>query len=365
MKLRSILTSAVFCAVLLGFALSHLLLPDRDLSVSERRKLEQLPTLTVEAVMNGRFGDELEDYLLDQFPLRDGLRQLKALWQFKVFRQSDNNGIYLADGHICKLDSQLQQAEADALVANTNKVMELYLQDLPVYFALIPDKNYFAAAPNGYPVMDYAAMDSLLRTGLHSDIRYLGMAPFASLTLSDYYTTDLHWRQECLLPVADALGTAMGFDCIGDYPIRTEYAPFYGSYYGQSALNVAPDTLVTLSNDTLEGCIVTIVGTDGTKSVYDVADFTDMDGYNVFLSGPQGIITVENPNGTTGKELILFRDSYGSSLAPLLLDGYDKITLIDLRYVLSVNVGKYVEFTDQDVLFLYSTGVVNTGKLLK
>ncbi len=366
MKLRNILTSGVFALVILVFALLHLLLPDKELSVSERRKLETFPKLTVQSVMNGSFGDELESYLLDHFPFRDGLRELKATWLFDVFHQSDNNGIYLVGNQICKLDSTVKTEEVEAMVSNTNRVYDTYLQGMNVYFALIPDKNYFVAADNGYPVMDYNAMEALFEFGLTEPIQYLGISPFLNLTVDDYYATDLHWRQECLQPVVEALGNAMGF-VPGDWSgyEQTAYSPFYGSYYGQSALNLPPDTLVTMSNAATDGSVVTIVGTDGTKPVYAPSDFTDMDGYNVFLSGPQGIVVVENPNGTTGKELILFRDSYGSSLAPLLLDSYDKITLIDLRYILSVNVGKYVEFTNQDVLFLYSTGVANTGKLLK
>lgn len=366
MKLRNILTSAAFALVLFLFAGLHILLPDEDVSVSERRKLELLPKLTVASVMDGSFGEDLETYLLDHFPFRDQLRSLKAAWLFDVYGQSDNNGIYLAGDQVCKLDSVLNEDEVTALIANTNKVCDLYLQGMDVSFALIPDKNYYAADANGYPALDYDAMELLLHSGLADGIRYLGMTPFRSLTLDDYYRTDIHWRQERLQPVADALSKAMGFAStnLSAYE-QTEYSPFYGTYYGQSALNVAPDTLVTLSNAAIDSSIVTVAGESGTRPVYDDADFTDLDGYNVFLGGPQGIITLENPNGTAGKELIIFRDSFGSSLAPLLLGSYDKITLIDLRYVLSVNVGKYVEFTDQDVLFLYSTSVVNTGKLLK
>ena len=53
------------------------------------------------------------------------------------------------------------------------------------------------------------------------------------------------------------------------------------------------------------------------------------------------------------KNLILFRDSYGSSLAPLLASGYRTITLVDLRYLSSDQLDQYIDFEDQDVLFLY------------
>jgi hypothetical protein len=74
---------------------------------------------------------------------------------------------------------------------------------------------------------------------------------------------------------------------------------------------------------------------------------------------------LENPLAETERELVIFRDSFGSSLAPLLLDGYRKITLIDLRYVSSSYLDKLITFDQQDVLFLYSVGLVNSGRLLR
>lgn len=366
MKLRNILTSLAFILMLALFSAGHLLTPDKDISLSERRPLEQLPKFSVQTLMNGKFGEDLEDYLLDQFPLRDAIRSLKAVWHFDVYKQSDNNGIYLAGDHVCKLDSHLKQEEVNAFIANTNKVYESYLQGMNVSLSVIPDKNYFAAQANGYPAMDYDKLCAMLAEGLHEDIDFYGMSHFAELTLDDYYRTDLHWRQEALQSVVDAMAKDLGFAPMDLSAMRqTQYSPFYGSYYGQSALNIDPDALTTLSNAITDGCIVTAPELKGEKPVYDEADFEEIDGYNIYLGGPLGLVTVENPNSNTGKELIIFRDSFASALAPLLMEGYDKITLIDLRYLASINVGRFVEFTDQDVLFLYNTGIVNSGKLLK
>ena len=366
MKLRSILTSAAFILMIGAFSIGHLLTPDRDIDLSERRPLEQLPTFSVETLMNGRLGEDLEDYLLDQFPLREALRSLKAAWHFDVYKQSDNNGIYLAGDHVCKLDSHIKTDEVEACIANTNKVYETYLQGMNVSFSLIPDKNYFAAEANGYPAMDYDALCRLLYEGLNDGIDFYGMSHFAELTVDDYYRTDLHWKQESLQSVVNAMAKDFGFTPADlSQMTRTQYSPFYGSYYGQSALNIEPDVLTVLSNDTIDGCIVTAPELTGERPVYDEADFEEIDGYNIYLGGPLGLVTVENPEGTTGRELIIFRDSFASSLAPLLMEGYDKITLIDLRYLASINVGRFVEFTDQDVLFLYNASLVNSGKLLK
>ena len=75
--------------------------------------------------------------------------------------------------------------------------------------------------------------------------------------------------------------------------------------------------------------------------------------------------TIENAGADTGKELVVFGDSFARSLLPLMTEGYAKITLIDIRYLPSAYVGNYVTFSDQDVLFLYSTSVLNNSITLK
>ena len=84
------------------------------------------------------------------------------------------------------------------------------------------------------------------------------------------------------------------------------------------------------------------------------------DPYEFFLSGPISLLTMENPATEGSRELILFRDSFGSSIAPLLLDGYSKITLVDIRYIHPDLLGKFIDFQGCDVLFLYSSLVLNT-----
>ena len=74
---------------------------------------------------------------------------------------------------------------------------------------------------------------------------------------------------------------------------------------------------------------------------------------------------ITSPHASTSRELILFRDSYGSSLAPLLAESYAKITLIDIRYISSELLDDYVNFAGQDVLFLYSTLTLNSSQSLK
>lgn len=77
------------------------------------------------------------------------------------------------------------------------------------------------------------------------------------------------------------------------------------------------------------------------------------------------MLTLENPDYNGTKELIVFRDSYGSSLIPLLVTGYSKITVVDTRYISPKLLNQYIEFKDQDVLFMYSTLIINNSTTLK
>ena len=106
-------------------------------------------------------------------------------------------------------------------------------------------------------------------------------------------------------------------------------------------------------------------GMPETHPVYTVDKFSNVDPYDVFTAGAQSYITIENPNSKSNKHLILFRDSFGSSLIPLLAEGYKSIVLVDIRYIQSDFLSNFVDFTGKDVLFLYSSVVLNNSETFK
>ena len=99
--------------------------------------------------------------------------------------------------------------------------------------------------------------------------------------------------------------------------------------------------------------------------VYNMDMLDSRDLYDVYLGGAKALLTIENPNATTDRELIAFRDSFGSSMTPLLVKDYAKVTLVDIRYINSMMLGNMIKFQGQDVLFLYSTLVLNSSETFK
>lgn len=363
-KIKNIVSVLLVAVFILGFSVWSILLPDAEESTSERRHLAQFPAVSADSILSGKFMTDFEDWSLDQFPLRDQFRTLKAFTAFYLLRQKDNNDIYVVDGQAAKLDYPMHADSLDYAASRFAWIYENLLKDADtrVWLSVVPDKNYFLAAENGYPAMDYAAFIAALRKQMpYAD--YVDILD--ALSIDDYYTTDAHWRQEKLSAVAAKLADALGITVETDYDAVTSDVPFYGVYYGQSALPLPADTLVYLTNETLQNCRVYDYETGGYIPVYDTGMLSGKDPYQVFLSGSKSMLTIENPAATNDRELILFRDSFGSSIAPLLASGYAKITLVDIRYVSPNMLGRFLDFTGKDVLFLYSTSVLNSSETMK
>lgn len=354
------LTIITLFSCLLVTMCAHFILEDQEVSYSERRKLKQAPKITLASVTNKDFSEELETYLLDQFPNRDTYRTINAYYTFDVLQQLDYNGIFQKDGMLSKLDQPLHKNQVQHFIDLFDALHTLHFQDANVVVGIIPDKNYYLTKDTLYSRLDYNELFSMVKNGFPY-ATYVDLT--SSLNQDNYYTTDAHWKQETLLDVANVLKQALSIDGSTKYTSNT-LDGFYGGYYKQYALPMESDCLTYLTNPTIEQAIVRGIELKKPTSIYDPSKIDGMDGYDVYLHGAQSILTIENTTTTSDKELLIFRDSFASSLAPLLIDDYKKITLIDLRYINSSILEEYVEFKQQDVLILYSTLLVNNAASL-
>ncbi len=353
-----------FAILFFGLTLFAWIKPADEFSNTERRPLNQFPELSVESILSGKFMREFEEYTLDQFPLRDAFRSIKSMMHLYVFGQSDNNDVYMADGYISKMDYPLSEKAMDNAVRKFQSIYKTYIEgsDAKVYYSIIPDKNVFLAEENGYLSYDYEKLYSYMENGL-SNMTYIDISDL--LSVEDYYYTDTHWKQECILDVAKRLGSAMGVNLNAEYEEIALETPFYGVYYGQLGFPLEPDTLSYLNHASFAECKIINHENGQEIPMYSMAKAAGRDPYEMFLSGSLSVITIENPNATTEKELVVFRDSFGSSLVPLLVEGYAKITVLDARYLNERMIGNYVVFDNQDVLFMHSTSVLNNETAFK
>ncbi len=353
MKIKNILSVLLCGLFILSFSILCFLGNTPEFSDSERRVLSSFPEINAEKINSGEFAKDFETYSTDRFPFRDSWRNIKANIRLGLLGQKDNNNIFISDGHISKLDYPINYEMLDHAIKVFSGVKETYLKDNKIYVSVIPDKNRYISELK----IDYNALETYVSDGM----------PYATnieignlLNSEDYYFTDTHWKQEEIVDVAQKLAQSMGVSIPEEYTTNTVTEPFYGVYAGQSALNCKPDSISYLTNSTINNLTV-----KGAKAIYDTSKIESKDPYEFFLSGNQPIVQINNTENQSGKKLIIFRDSFGSSVAPLLAQGYSQVTLIDLRYINSAMLQNYVNFENADILFLYSTILLNNSLAIK
>lgn len=371
-KIKNIVICIVMAIFIFGFALLCLVMPKPEFLDSERREPAAFPTLTLETIMKDgveydkSFMKNFDDkYAPDNFPFRDAFRSIKGFVVNYVFNHKDKDGIFMEDGYITELQDKLDENSIQHAADRFTFIYEQYLKSKGIspYISIIPDKAYFLAAQNGYLSMDYEEFVKKMTESVEF-AKYIDI--FGALSIEDYYNTDTHWRQEQIVDVAELLVNGMGGKFDSKFTVNTLDFPFFGVYSGRVGRPVSPETIYYLTNENLENVKVIDYQNGGKQiSLYDMVKATGKDPYDMFLSGELSKVVIENPNAKTDKELIVFRDSFGRSIIPLLAEDYAKITVIDIRYAHPMMLLAGIEFEDQDVLFLYSTLVLNNSAELK
>lgn len=352
-----------FFLLLSGFAMAEICLPDKEISKSERRYYEQMPELSQKAVMDGSYMQKLEKYLLDQFVGRDIFRIVKTELETTVFGKADAGNYVKEEDMLFELDYDWSKKQVTKTAQEFAKLQEKWFADANVYYAVIPDKTSFLPKEK-YPVGDDGfTVREMLK--YMTDATYIDLYPY--LALEDYYKTDLHWKQESIVDVAEVLLSNMHgteWNAI-EYTGTLITSEFNGAYAGASAYQINLDELYGLTNEIIHNATVYDYESGKEVSVYAPEKIDGADAYDYYLWGARALLSVKNPLCENGKKLLVFRDSFGSSIAPLLLEGYEEITLVDLRYVTAAFLPQMLELDGyEDVLFLYSENVLrNSGSL--
>ena len=361
-SLREILTASVLIAVIGVFFILNFIIPAPAVLLSERRIPAKFPELSFKNIWAGEFMKKFDDYAADRFVFRDTFRGIHAFIVFDVFMQTDKSGLYRSDevGF-----GEFKRTDPVAFRQTTERIKKaadsLKGYDLNIYYSVVPDKSTFAG--RYMPGFDLDLAESILQDVMR-DYDYISVAD--TVEGNSFYRTDLHWDQSKIVGVANHILSGMKANRITgnfDMPVT---GSFKGVYAGQYALPVDYDIMTRVE---VPGLKVSYLS-DKTLEfepgpVYDLDRINGVDPYDMFLRGPQPLIIIENESAPQ-RELFLFRDSFGSSLAPLLAISYSKITVIDLRYLHLLLLDQFVDFPPgSDVLFIYSSQIFNNPSILQ
>jgi hypothetical protein len=363
-----------FFLILAIMAGMTLFLPAREMSESEKRPLAQMPVLNGDTVLSGEFQEGLADFLSDQVPGRDRWIALNTGLK-KLLGQKKINGVYLGeDGYYFQAFTDSDYSETrknagfalfDEFAAETGTSVKIMMvptpadvlaeklpANAPMYNADKLWSDLMAAAP-GCQVIDlrqrfaHAAKDTQL-----------------------YYRTDHHWTTQGAYLAYVAYCEAMGVEAktMEHFALEQVSDGFYGTIYSKVLDSAAkPDSVYAATN--LPKVTVTIDDKQVVDSVYFADRLEQKDKYEYFFGGNYGKVEITT-DANNGKTLLIVKDSFANSMVPYLLEDYERIVMLDMRFFGGKTRDVVTQYGVTDVLVLYEmTNLLTTmgdfGKILK
>lgn len=349
----------VFFAIIFLFAGALLINHDKVVSNTENRVLATFPELNWQTIKSGKFMDGFETFVNDQMTGRDWFVRLSTRTKIAM-GQKDINGVYVDGDKLYSKVNNLTQDDLDKVDKSMSQLIK-FLQNTPnAYFGIIPTSVEMSGV--SYP-------NKLNQQEFINDV-YEQLPTEQLLNLYDelyrhkdediYYNTDHHWTTLGAYYAYETIGNALELDI----PKRTDYTTtvvkndFTGTTQAKLNINLSEDTIETweLRDNSYTRVINDITTFD---SLYDMEKLTSSEPYAVFLGGNNGKVVVTNHNITEdrkGTHLLMIKDSYSHCLTPFLLENYETVTLIDLRYAGMVSVQTLIkQYNFDEIIILYNT----------
>ena len=361
---QSVNIAAVFLLLIFGFAAATILKPSSERSETENRLLEQRPDLNWGDLISGKFAEDYEAYLSDQFVCRDGWISLKTAFERATLRQEAEDVYFARDHYLIEkhtgvfstqtaeqnirtlsafftdLSQSLDSRHLTAMVVPN--AVDILRDRLPAFADPYDEELYLRKIAEALP--DGVWFDSSAVLSEHSGEEI-------------YYRTDHHWKT------------------LGAFYTFRSWAQEKG-LAGTSALSFQPVTVT----DSFEGTIASRLGISGRadsierydpefpfdyyliynqsddirNSIYQDSFLERKDKYAYFYGGNFGLIQAKMPEHVTGRKLLVIKDSYAHCFVPFTYALFDQVDMLDTRYYnasISALIGQE-NYTD--VLFLFN-----------
>ena len=355
MKTYAKVVSAIFLVFLCVMLAGCLLLPDKAFSETENRTLAQKPEFSWKALVSGKFTQDVETYLADQFPLRDGWITLKTGAEYLLGKR-EFNGVYLCEDTLISKVEEPDQEDLEKKLGYLQSLTET--ADVPVYAAFIPSaaEIWKEKLPDGASSYDQGTFLQMVQEKTEAIVVDL------QSTLQDhkeepiYYRTDHHWTSLGAYYGYCALLRSMGMAPVNlqAYSRQTMTEDFQGTLYSSSGVHwLQPDTIETYVPE--DGIQVKSYFSETPQEgqLYDLSYLEKKDKYSMFLGGNQPFCVIENEKAPAGKILVV-RDSYADSMAPFLSQSFSQVYLMDLRYYRASVADVAKEYDVDAIVVMYS-----------
>ncbi len=344
---------ASFIVLWISAAVFNVVKPGDDFSENENRWLAKFPKFSAGDLIEGKFMSGVENYVNDRFIARDYWISMQSVLEYMSGKR-ESNGVYIcSDTLIGSIDGPNHEYVAENIKAINNFIK---VTGLPAELMIIPS----ASEVQSYKLPRFASPwnQSAEIQMIYSNIENAVCIPISDVLKAHkyeyiFYRTDHHWTTWGAYLAYKAYCEAVQLTP-AEYRVNRVSDTFNGTLYSTSGVRfIKSDSIDAYKYSGKARCDisngVTVTSYD---SIYFSEFLAKKDKYAYFLGQNQPAVTVYG-SGDGGK-LLVFKDSYAHCMAPMLLENYSQVTLIDLRYV-NKRFDSYFDINEFDrVLFLFS-----------
>lgn len=343
----------IFFGIIFSISILDILIPNKEFSQLENRKLISSVDFTVDKFVNGSFSKKYEEYVNDQFIGRDYWINLKSRSEYALGKLENNNVIYGDDGYLFEKFSLIDEKRI-----NTNKeAIKTFVHNSNLKVSLMIVPNSYEIYNEKLPMEAPVIKQEEFIDEIYNDIENSNNISLVEVMKKNknkyiYYKTDHHWTT-----YGAYLAYCEFIKSIGEIPVNIENMKeievnnFYGTYFSKAKpFNVKGDILsyYDIENISMD------IGENKYNSLYDYSKLNIRDKYSAFLMGNNPLTIITNKENKNGKKLLVFKDSYANSLIPFLTYNYEEIHVIDLR-TFNIKVSDYVKENDfEETLIIYN-----------
>lgn len=309
--------------------------------------------------MNG-----INDYINDQFVLRDHWIGIKTMLERGMLKQDINSVYFAKDGYLIEKHSnkevseQLAEKNKEYLVRFVNKYLSKLGKDhikavlVPTASEILTDK--LPPFATGYDQKGYMEdMIAALPKGTLLELRDILMKHKEEYI---YYRTDHHWTSLGAYYAYELWCKETGVEALGqeEFHIIQATDEFYGTLHSKVNTKVKPDDIYLYQIKKDMGYQLLYNLTDKSNTLYDYSKLEGKDKYSVYMGGNNPVVEIET-NNKNERNLLVIKDSFAHSFVPFVVNHFEKTYMIDFRYF-NGSVEKYMEENGiTDVLVLYNT----------
>lgn len=363
----------LFFVILALFAGLTFFTPAKAFSENENRYLAQMPELTVDSLLSGEFQEDLSDFLSDQIPFRDFWIETNTNIK-KWMGKQEINGVYLgSDGYYFQqfTDDSYSESRKTAIFALLEQFAQKQAASVHVMMVPTPGVVLSDKLPANAPMYNADSVWEEMIAAVPScnviDLRDSFRTAAADTQL--YYRTDHHWTTQGAYEAYEAYCEAMGLTAksMEDFGLEPVSESFYGTIYSKT-LDPAAGAETICAAKNLPAVTVTFDDGETSDSIYAEEFLSQKDQYAYFFGGNWGKVDIQT-QADNGKTLLVIKDSFANSFVPYLLEDYERIIMLDLRYYGGSVDAVMTEEAVTEVLFLYEmtnlltdTGIIKLSR---